>query len=332
MMHPGKARTALKRGAVIAAANWQVVAIQSVADTTFTLLLLVPIASGALLVALLLGIDLASVLSGRLAEMLYRISQALVSRPVALASYLFGFLVVLTGGSLLMFLVKGGTVTVLAEADRVAGPVERPPLRTSAFRTAAAFSIGAFTTGAATLFRRYLLLGILLGLAYAVAAALCLLTAFGLYRLGGDRTLVVGSVAALGVVLFVGLVTVINVLYLLVQLVVAVDGASVGAGMRAVVRFIGAEFPRLWRVFVFTVLLLLVETLLSVVATWGFDLIAYVPVAGVVVLPLQLGAWLLRNLLFQYVGLTALSAYLSLYRGFAVPGAATASSTRKAAS
>ena len=39
MTHPGKARTALKRGSLIAAANWQVVAIQSVADTTFKLLL-----------------------------------------------------------------------------------------------------------------------------------------------------------------------------------------------------------------------------------------------------------------------------------------------------
>jgi hypothetical protein len=54
-----------------------------------------------------------------------------------------------------------------------------------------------------------------------------------------------------------------------------------------------------------------------VVATWGFYLIAYAPLAGLVVLPLQLGAWLLRNLVFQYLGLTALSAYLSLYRSSA---------------
>jgi hypothetical protein len=93
--------------------------------------------------------------------------------------------------------------------------------------------------------------------------------------------------------------------------------------MREVGRFVGGEFWRVSRVFGVTLLLLLLATLLSVVATWGFYLIAYVPLAGLVVLPLQLGAWLLRNLVFQYLGLTALSGYLSLYRssgGAAVSG------------
>jgi hypothetical protein len=156
---------------------------------------------------------------------------------------------------------------------------------------------------------------------YTVTAAICLLIAFGLYRLGGDRPLLLGSVAALGIVLFVALVTVVNVLYLLAQIVMAVDQGGVGAGVHGVARFIRCEFMKLSRVFGVTILLLLLATLLSVAATWGFYLIAYVPLAGVIVLPLQLGAWLLRNLVFQYVGLTALSAYLSLYRGFSRDGA-----------
>jgi hypothetical protein len=321
MMHPGTARTALKRGALVAAANWQVVAIQSIADTTFKLLLAVPIVGGGFLVTMLLGRDLRDVLSGNLREMLFGISGTLMTRPLALVSYLLGFLLVLGGGAMLMFLVKGGTVAVLVGADRAAGAIERPPLRLAGFRRAMAFSIEAFTDGSARLFRRYVLLGILLGVVYILAAALCLLVAFGLYRLGGDRPLLLGSVAALGIVLFVALVTVVNVLYLLVQIVIAVDQGGVGAGVRGVARFIRFDFLRLSRVFGVTVLLLLLATLLSVAATWGFYLIAYVPLAGVIVLPLQLGAWLLRNLVFQYVGLTALSAYLSLYRGFSQHGA-----------
>jgi hypothetical protein len=324
MMHPGKARTALTRGALVAAANWQVVAIQSVADTTFKLLLLVPVVGGGFLVTMLLGRDLRDVLTGSLREMLFGISGTLMARPLALASYLFGFLLVLLGGVLLMFVVKGGTVSVLVIADGAAGPIERPPLRVAGFRRAMAFSIEAFIGGATRLFRRYLLLGAVLGLVYALAALLCLSAAFGLYRLGGESRLLFGSVAALGIVLFVALVTVVNVMYLLTQLVVAVDECGVGAGLRGVARFIRGEFSRLSRVFGFTVLLLLLATLLSVAATWGFYLIAYVPVAGVIVLPLQLVAWLLRNLVFQYVGLTALSAYLSLYRGFAREGAPAA--------
>ncbi len=316
MMHPGKARTALKRGALVAAANWQVVVIQSMADTTFKLLLAVPIVGGGFVVAMLLGRDLRDMLSGGLREILFRIGGALAAQPLALAYYLAGFLLVLAGGALLLFLVKGGTIAVLAAGDRGAGPIERPPLRLAGFRKGMAFSIETFTGGAARLFRRYALLGCLLAVVYVAAAALSLLAAFGLYRLGGNRPLLLGSVAALGIVLFVALVTVINVVYLLIQVVVAVDDRGLGAGIGQMARFVRAEFPKVARVFGVTVLLLLLATLLSVAATWGFYLIAYVPVAGVVVLPLQLAAWLLRNLVFQYVGLTALGAYLSLYRGF----------------
>jgi hypothetical protein len=102
-----------------------------------------------------------------------------------------------------------------------------------------------------------------------------------------------------------------------VQVVVAVCDGTVGAGVAEVGRFLHGEFRKLSRVFGVTVLLLVLATILSIAATWGFYLIAYVPLAGLIVLPLQLGAWLLRNLVFQYLGLTALSAYLSLYRSFA---------------
>jgi hypothetical protein len=317
MTHRGKARTALKRGSLIAAANWQVVAIQSVADTTFKLLLAVPIVGGGVLVTALLGRDLGDVMAGDLRRVLLGVAETLMARPLALASYLFGFAVVLAGGAALMFLVKGGTVGVLVLADRCAGPVERPPLRVAGFRRATLFSIDAFTTASASLFRRYLLLGVVLAVVYALTAALCGGIAYGLYALGGERPLLLGSVVAVGVSLFVGLVTLLNVFYLLAQVVVAVNDSPVGAAIRDVGRFVRGEFWRLSRVFGVTVLLLVLATVLSVVATWGFYLVAYAPLAGLVVLPLQLGAWLLRNLVFQYLGLTALSAYLSLYRSSA---------------
>jgi hypothetical protein len=314
MRHSGKARTALKRGSLIAAANWQVVAIQSVADTTFKLLLAVPIVGGGILVTTLLGKDLGEVLAGDLRQVLFGVAGTLVARPLALASYLFGFGLVFAGGSVLMFMVKGGTVAVLVLADESAGPVERPPLRAAAFRRAMLFSIERFTAGAARLFRRYLLLGVVLLAAYGLAAVLSVSIAYGLYVLAGDRPLLLGSIVALGIAAFVGLITIVNVFYLLAQIIVAVDDGGVGSGLRGVGRFVRRDFWKLSRVFGVTVLLLLLTTTLSVIATWGFYLIAYVPLAGIIVLPLQLGAWLLRNLVFHYLGLTALSAYLALYR------------------
>jgi hypothetical protein len=321
MPYSGKARTALKRGSLVAAANWQIVAIQSAADTTFKLLLAVPVVGGGILVTTLLGRDFGDLLAGDLRHMLFGVAGTLAARPVALVAYLCGFGLVFAGGCGLMFLVKGGTVGVLALADGSAGPVERPPLRTAGFRRAMAFSIESFTAAAARLFRRYLLLGTILTVAYAVVAALCVSIAYGLYSLGGDRPLLLGSIVALGVGLFAALITIVNVLYLLVQVIVAVNDSSVRAGVGEVARFVHAEFWGLSRVFGVTVLLLLLLTVLSVVATWGFYLIAYVPLAGLIVLPLQLGAWLLRNLVFQYLGLTALAAYLSLYRSRAGGGA-----------
>jgi hypothetical protein len=327
MTHPGKARTALKRGALLAAANWQVVAIQSVAETTFKLLLAVPILGGVFLVALLLGRDLSEMLAGDLREMLYEVAFSLVQHPVALGAYLSGFALVLAGGAALVFLVKGGTVVVLVDADRRAPAIERPPLRLAGFRQAMAFSIERFTAGAAHVFRRYLWLGVLLGALYAVAAGLSVLLGFSLYRVGGGRPLLLGSVVAAAVAVFIALITLINVLYLLAQVVLVVTESGVGGATREVGRFVRGEFWKVTRVFGVTILLLVVATLLSVAATWGFYLIAYVPLAGVIVLPLQLAAWLLRSLLFQYLGLTALAAYLRLYRTFS-GDAAVASASR----
>jgi hypothetical protein len=43
-------------------------------------------------------------------------------------------------------------------------------------------------------------------------------------------------------------------------------------------------------------------------------LIAFVPFIGLAALPLQLIAWIARGLVFEFIGLTALAAYLRVYR------------------
>ena len=49
----------------------------------------------------------------------------------------------------------------------------------------------------------------------------------------------------------------------------------------------------------------------------GVGLIAFVPLVGLAVFPLQLAALLIRGLVFEYLGLTALTAYVTLYVGYA---------------
>ena len=81
----------LKRGALLAAANWPIVAIQFIAETTFQVLLAVPLVGAAILVAVLLGGDLADLLQGSLREIFTTIASTLMSAPVALVSFISAF-------------------------------------------------------------------------------------------------------------------------------------------------------------------------------------------------------------------------------------------------
>ena len=80
-----------------------------------------PIIGAAILVAVLLGADLGDLLQGSLREIFTTIASTLLSEPVALVAFMTAFTLVLLGGSVLMFAVKGGTVDVLLAANAAAG-------------------------------------------------------------------------------------------------------------------------------------------------------------------------------------------------------------------
>jgi hypothetical protein len=319
MHQTGIARSALKRGARVTAANWQVVVIQTIGDSAFKLLLAVPVLGGALLVALLMGQELAGLLERDARDLVAGIAEALLSRPGALIGFSAALGFVGLGGSVAMFLVKAGTVSVLVEADRWAGPIEHPPLRLSGFQRAMRFSIERYTAGASALFRRYLALGLVLIAVYVGSMSAYALFVYAGYRNIGGRAPLIGwtfAVALVAVALAIW-TTAVNLVYLLTQIVVAATGSGVPAAVKEVFRFLRAEARPVLRIFVAVLLLVILVTGLSLVAMAGLGFIAFVPLAGVAVLPLQLVAWFLRNLVFQFLGLTALSAYLSRYRLFA---------------
>jgi len=309
----------LKRGALLAAANWPVVAIQFVAQTTFQVLLAVPIIGAAILVTVLLGADLADLLQGGLREIFTTIASTLLSEPVALVAFITAFSLVLLGGSVLMFVVKGGTVEVILAADSAAGPIESDPITLDTFRSAARFTLQRFTDGCARLFRPYVSLGVVLMVAYALSVgAYVAFVVYG-YRAVEGRALIIGwtVIAAMAAALLVAWITVINLLYLLMQIAIAVDGVGLTEGSRLVARFIRAEFRELTLVFLVVLALVIAAMFASALAWSGVGLIAFVPLVGLAVFPLQLAALLLRGLVFEYLGLTALGAYVALYHGYA---------------
>jgi hypothetical protein len=309
----------LKRGALLAAANWQTVAVQFVAETTVQALLAVPIVGAAVLVAVLLGGDLTILLQGSLRDSFTTIASTLLSEPVALVAFVTAFGVVLLGGSALMFVVKGGTVAVLVAANAEAGPIEQHPLTIDMLRHASRFTLQRFTEGCARFARPYLTLGLALMVVYAASAGGYLAFLVYGYRAAEGRALVIGwtFVAALSAAGLVAWMTVVNMLYLLLQIAIAVEVVGVSGGCRAVARFIRSEFRELAGVFLVLVALVIAGMAASALAWSGVGLIAFVPLVGLAVFPLQIAALMVRGLAFEYLGLTALGAYLTLYQGYA---------------
>jgi hypothetical protein len=308
MSHPLKA--SIKRGALIAAANWQVSVIQASADSLFKLLLAAPIIGGVFLMALAVGSEPASLLSLEWRQMAATIAASLFERPVVLTAFLLSVGVVAVGGSLFVFLVKAGTVATLVRSDREAGPIEEPPLHVDVVARASRFSVESYMESARGLFPRYARLGFMLMGVYLLSGAAFL--ALMARREAGEGW----SPTALLAAAFVGWITVVNLVYLLVQIVVAADDCSVATAFRRVAVFLQRERRHVGTVFLLVLALIVAATGASVLATAALSLVAFVPLLGLAALPLQLLAWLLRGLVFQYLGLTSVGAYLILYRAF----------------
>jgi len=306
----------LKRGALLAAANWPTVAIQFAAETTFQVMLAVPLVGAAILVAMLLGADLGNLLQGSLNEIFTTLARALMSEPLALSAFVASFAIVLFGGSVLMFLVKGGTIEVLMASNAVAGPIEREPVTWDGIRSVSRFTLQGFMDGCTRLFRRYLILGLLLMLVYVLSAGGYVAFLVYGYRAAGDRTIFIGwaFVAALAAILLVVWITAVNLVYLLLQIAIATEDVGVMDAFRIIARLIRTKGRDLGGVFLVVLVMIVSATFASALAWSGVGLIAFVPLVGLAVFPLQIAAWLFRGLVFEYISLTALGAYLTVYR------------------
>jgi hypothetical protein len=316
-MTAARLKPAIKRGAMLALANWPVLVVQFVAEATFKLLLAVPVVGGAFLVALALGRDVDEVLGEDLRESATGVAESLIAHPLAFAGFAVALLIVVLGGSVLMFMLKGGTLNVLVEAQRHAGPVERYPLRLSLLRRASRAHVDIFLSGVRRLRRRFIRLGLFLLAIYTASGGLYLLVVVAGYRAVGEEGFVMGwtALAALFSAVLVGWITLVNTGYLIVQVVIAATDVSVRRAASLAVGLLRAEFGLMAGIFGVTVGLVGVATLASVITTAGLGLVSFVPFVGLTVLPLQLLAWLLRGLLFQYLGLVSAGAYLSVLEG-----------------
>ncbi|MEO8682921.1 MAG: hypothetical protein ABI665_27990 [Vicinamibacterales bacterium] len=311
MIVPGSLKLSLKRGALVSAANWQVVFVQFIADTLFKTLLAVPVVGGVMLVVLLVGGEPSELLRLEPSQIIPTMVGVLLAQPAALVAFLGALGLVLISGSVLMFAVKAGTVTVLVAADAAAGPIEDGPLRMSSFDAARLWSLELFTGGVRVLFDRYLRLGIGLTVAYLVIAGGYLVLVFGPPIASFlDGPLVV----AIATLVLIVTITLVNFVYLLLQIVVAAEDCAVYQSVPHVVRLLKHRTRDLLEALAAILALMALSTAASILATAALGLIAFVPFVGLAALPLQLCAWLVRGVVFQFVGLTGVATYVRMHR------------------
>jgi hypothetical protein len=318
MSEPPGLKASLKRGALVAAANWPLVAVQFVAESTLKLLLAVPVVGGIFLVVLLLGGNADEILAGDVRDIVAEVFAAMRQNLPALVAFSLAFGVVLLGGSALTFVVKAGTVSLLASAEAKAGAIERAPIRLPAIRRANVIAIESYLDGCRRLGRRYVKLGGCLLAIYGFTAVGYLGFVVGGLSLVGNAGVLLGwtVAAALASSVLIVWVTLVNFFYLLTQMVMAVEDVGVRSAMRGAFRFVYGSFREIAGVFGVVLLLAVIATIASILATAGLGLINLIPLLGLAVLPLQIAAWLVRGFVFQYLALTALCAYLTQYRHY----------------
>jgi hypothetical protein len=309
----------LKRGGLVAAANWPIVIVQASADALFKLVVAVPFVGGVVLVALIVGAEPGALLGLDIRDLAATILALLLARPLALTAFAAALAVAGIGASVFSFLLKGGAVALLVQAEREAGPVEEPPLQFSVVATGAVFTIERFIDRARALFPRFLRLGSVLMAAYALSGLALVMVTFGRE---GDGWFV--PIAA--TVLFVAWITAVNLLYLLSQIVIAAEGCGVGVALRRAMGFVRRAPRAVAGVCLAILALVLLASFASLVAATALGLIGFVPFVGLAVLPLQLLALVLRGLVLQYIALASIGAYSALYRGQSSEGAEPADS------
>ena len=307
------------RGAIVALANWPVVLIEFVAESVYKFAMGVPIVGGAFMVALLLGADIKSLLGESLWSAAEQILVPLGNAPAALLAFLVALSVVGVGGAMLMFIVKAGTLAVLVRGEAAAGDLHRRTVGLSFAREARAYSLASLWEATRRFQRRAARLAFWLGLSYVAIGGLYLLAmGYGfVWVIESDWSPAWPLLVLLATSGALVSIAAVNLWFDLTRVVMVTDDCSVRDASRRARAFILADARQVLGIFGAMGTIFLAATAASLAATAGLTLVAWVPLVGLLFVPLQVAFWIVRGLLFQYMSLTTLAAYQSQYRRFA---------------
>ena len=320
-------RAALTRGAVLTLANWPIVLIELTAETVYKMALAVPVIGGAVMVTVVLGADLGDLLSDGVRSTADVILGSLVGAPAALWAFLGATSLVAFGGALLMFTIKAGTLAMLVQADRSAGetPSRHAP-RLEGMRRASAYSLAALLDRTRYFARRAMLLTVGLAVVYGIIGGVyvaAMTVGFGVAA-EGVWAPVWPLLVVTGTITGVIAVAAVNLGFDLLRIVMITADCGVRAAIDRVRVFLIEDARQVIGIFAVMTGVHMLAAAMGLMLTAGLTTFAFLPLAGLVFLPLQIAAWLIRGLVFQTLSLTALSAYQTQYRRFIEPPPAAA--------
>jgi hypothetical protein len=292
---------------LIAAANWPTIVIQASADAVFKVVVALPVVGGIVLAALAIGAEPAALLTLDVRDMGTTVFALLTARPATLAAFIGAVGTAVLGASTLAFLIKAGTVAIVVASERNTGPIEEPSLPEHV-AVSARFSVEQFNEAVHRFGPRFVRLGCALLAAYALSGAAYFQVVVGA---GSSGAWASAAVATASLVVWI---TVVNLLYLLAQVVMTAEDCGVLAACRRVVVLVARAWPAVLRVCALVLAIIAGATIASLLATAALGFVAFVPFFWLVVLPLQLGAWVVRALVQQFISLGAIAAYASVYR------------------
>jgi hypothetical protein len=324
MLPPLTLRAALARGALVTLANWPVVLIDFVAESAYKLTLAVPVVAGAFMVAVLLGIDVRTLLGDGVLAAADRLLIPLTRAPAALTAFLGAVALVGVAGAALMYVIKSGTLAVLIEGERTSDEAHRRPLLRDSLVGPGAYSLAGVLSAARRFRARSMRMAAALGVGYVALGALYLVVVVDGFRWVAESPWsaawpLLVAVATSGAVVAM---TALNLLFDLARVVMIADDCRARAATERALAFLLADARQVLGIFGAMGAIVLLATAASFTATAVVALVAWVPLVGVIFVPLQLAFWLLRGLAFQYMNLMTLSAYQSQYRRFSSPAAA----------
>ena len=321
MSGPLPLRAALRRGALVTAANWPVVFIEFAIESVFTIALAVPVVGGALMAAALVGADVGEVLGEGVRSTADVVFGFLTSTPGALVSFLLALGVVALGGEVLMFVIKSCTLSVLVHGERQMPDLEDLSLDLDVVRQSNAFTLERLLEAGQRFWRRAAALALSLGVGYGVVgASYVAVVALGVSAGGATHgftawPLLLLVATSAGVIV----VTMINLIYDLVRVIVVTDDCRVGEAVARLRGFLIEDARQVIGIFAVMSMVGMLAAAVAILATAGTTLVGSLPFLGLLLLPLQAATWLVRGLLFQYLSLASLAAYQAQYRRFRTP-------------